>query len=90
MLLTILAWIVFGLVVGFVARALVPGNQPLSMPATMLLGIGGSFVGGLIGNVLGGYPMFQLHAAGFIGSVIGSILVLLLMTFAGRRGPRFA
>lgn len=85
MLITILTWIVFGLVVGFIARAVVPGAQPMSLPATVLLGVAGSFIGGLVGNLLAGYPALHLHAAGFIGSVLGAILVLVVMTFATRR-----
>lgn len=85
MLITILTWIVFGIVVGFVARAIVPGAQPMSIPGTMLLGVAGAFVGGLVGNLLAGNPALQIHAAGFIGSVLGAILVLVLMTFATRR-----
>lgn len=85
MLITILTWIVFGLVVGFIARAVVPGAQPMSLPATVLLGVAGSFIGGLVGNLLAGYPPLHLHAAGFIGSVLGAILVLVVMTFATRR-----
>lgn len=85
MVITILSWIVFGLVVGFIARAIVPGTQPLGVPATILLGVAGSFVGGLVGNLLAGYPALHMHAAGFIGSVLGAILVLVLMSFATRR-----
>lgn len=85
MVITILSWIVFGLVVGFVARAIVPGTQSMSVPATVLLGVAGSFVGGLVGNLLAGYPALHMHAAGFIGSVIGAIGVLVLMMMATRR-----
>ena len=85
MLVTILSWIVFGLVVGFIARAIVPGTQALGIPATILLGVAGAFVGGLVGNLLSGYPALHLHAAGFVGSIVGAILVLVLMMFATRR-----
>ncbi|AKF10734.1 GlsB/YeaQ/YmgE family stress response membrane protein [Sandaracinus amylolyticus] len=85
MLITILTWIVFGLVVGFIARAVVPGSQPMSIPGTILLGVAGSFVGGLVGNLLAGNTALQVHAAGFIGSVLGAILLLVLMMFATRR-----
>jgi uncharacterized membrane protein YeaQ/YmgE (transglycosylase-associated protein family) len=85
MIITILSWIVFGLVVGFIARAITPGSQPMSVPGTILLGVAGSFVGGLVGNLLSGNPALQLHAAGFIGSVLGAIAVLVLMSFAWRR-----
>ena len=84
MLITLLSWIVFGLVVGFIARAITPGSQAMSIPATILLGVAGSFVGGLIGNLLAGYDALHLHAAGFIGSVLGAIAVLVLMMLATR------
>jgi uncharacterized membrane protein YeaQ/YmgE (transglycosylase-associated protein family) len=84
-LITILSWIVFGLVVGLIARAIVPGPQSMGLPGTILLGVAGSFVGGLVGNLLSGYPALRLHAAGFIGSLLGAIVVLVLMTFATRR-----
>lgn len=85
MLITILTWIVFGLVVGFIARAVVPGAQPMSIPGTILLGVAGSFIGGLVGNLLAGNLALQIHAAGFIGSILGAILVLVVMMFATRR-----
>ena len=75
MLITILSWIVFGLVVGFIARAILPGAQPMSIPGTILLGVAGSFIGGLVGNLLSGHAALDLHASGFIGSVLGAILV---------------
>lgn len=85
MWIAILSWIVFGLVVGLIARALVPGAQPMGISGTILLGVAGAFVGGLVGNLLAGYPALHVHAAGFIGSVLGAILVLVLTTFATRR-----
>jgi uncharacterized membrane protein YeaQ/YmgE (transglycosylase-associated protein family) len=84
----IISLVVIGLIAGFLARAIVPGRQHMSIPKTILLGIIGSFVGGLLG-----FLIFQRDAmdgffqpAGIIGSVIGSIIVLLIWTrFAGRR-----
>ena len=84
MLILILSWIVFGLVTGLIARAVYPGNQPMSIGATILLGIGGSFVGGTIANALFGGSVFALHAAGFIGSILGALLLLFLMIAASR------
>ncbi|MEY2580423.1 MAG: hypothetical protein QOE09_272 [Ilumatobacteraceae bacterium] len=72
--------LIIGLVAGFIARALVPGRDPMGVGATILLGIIGSFVGGLLGYVLfhkdGENGAFQ--ASGLIGSVIGSVIVLLI------------
>ena len=76
----ILFLLIIGLIAGFLARALVPGKDTMSVGATILLGIIGSFVGGLLGYVLfhkdGQDGAFQ--ASGLIGSVIGSIVVLLV------------
>ena len=80
MLGLIVSLIVIGLVAGALARLLVPGRQDMSIPATILLGVIGSFVGGFIG-----YLLFHkdsqdgfLQPAGIIGSVIGAVVVLLL------------
>ena len=84
----ILFLVIIGLVGGFVARALVPGNDSMSVGGTMLLGIVGSFVGGFLGYLLfrndGNDGAFQ--ASGIIGSIIGSIIALLVYRAAnGRR-----
>jgi uncharacterized membrane protein YeaQ/YmgE (transglycosylase-associated protein family) len=83
--MSILAFIVFGLIVGFLARAIMPGRQSMGLIATTLLGIVGAFVGGLIGSAISGYPMLDLHPAGLIGSILGALAVLAVMGFAGRR-----
>ncbi len=60
MLLTILLWVVFGLVVGAIARALMPGTQSMGFVGTTLLGIVGSFVGGLLATLFtGGFSAHQ-------------------------------
>jgi len=84
----ILFLIIIGLVGGFVARALVPGRDSLSLGGTLLLGIVGSFVGGFLGYVLfrndGDDGAFQ--ASGIIGSIVGSVIALLVYRAAtGRR-----
>ncbi len=81
----LLAFILFGLIVGLVARALMPGRQSMGFLATTLLGIAGSFVGGLIGSIIYGGPIFELHTAGLIGSIIGALLVMFLVGYSGRR-----
>ena len=76
----IIGLIIVGLIAGFVARAVVPGDDSMSIPKTILLGIIGSFVGGFLADVL-----FRsdgddrgLNPAGIIGSIIGAIIVLLI------------
>lgn len=83
--MSILMFILFGLVVGFLARAIMPGRQGMGFIATALVGIAGSFVGGFIGNMISGAPMLDLHASGFIGSIVGALLVLAIMGWTGRR-----
>lgn len=78
----LLLFLLFGFVVGLIARALVPGNQDMGLIKTTLLGAVGSFVGGLIGNLISGDGLGSLHSAGWIGSVIGAIVLLAVL---GRR-----
>jgi uncharacterized membrane protein YeaQ/YmgE (transglycosylase-associated protein family) len=86
MLLTILGWLVFGLIVGFIARALVPGRDDIGVLRTVALGVLGSVLGGvLFGLLTVGFRGFQ--PAGWIGSVIGAIVVLLVYNkFVAGRG----
>ena len=80
--------LLIGLVSGFIARALVPGKDSMSVGATIVLGIVGSLVGGFLGYVLfrhdSSHGAFQ--ASGIIGSIVGSVIVLLIMrAMNGRR-----
>jgi uncharacterized membrane protein YeaQ/YmgE (transglycosylase-associated protein family) len=84
----ILFLLVVGLIGGFVARAIVPGRDSMSVGGTILLGIVGSFIGGFIGYVLfrndANAGAFQ--ASGIIGSIVGSVIALLVYRAAnGRR-----
>lgn len=65
-----------GFVVGLIARAVMPGTQSLGILMTTVLGIAGSFAAGFVGQSLGLYQMGQ--GAGFIGSVVGAVLVLFI------------
>jgi uncharacterized membrane protein YeaQ/YmgE (transglycosylase-associated protein family) len=71
-------WIVFGFFAGLIARAIMPGKQGLGIIATTLLGIGGSFVGGLLGSLLLGGGWRVLRPSGFIGAIIGAVVLLAL------------
>ncbi len=84
----IISWIVFGLIVGALARLFVPGPTDFRgcLP-TMILGIVGSLVGGFIGRALGMYGD-EVRAGGIFMSIIGAVIVLLIYHAAfGRRGP---
>ena len=72
----ILLWIVFGLVVGLVARLIMPGTDPGGIILTMVLGIVGALLGGWLGRVFGLYR--EGEAAGFIMAVVGAVIVLAL------------
>ena len=86
MLGTIIGLIVIGLVAGFVARALVPGRQSMSVLQTILLGIVGSFVGGVLGRLLfGGSGDRFVQPSSWIGSIIGAIIVLVIYLAIKRR-----
>ena len=79
MIINLVAWIVFGLFVGAIARFLVPGRDPMGCLATIGLGVFGSLLGGLVAWALfGGDPAEGFKPSGFIGAVIGSIVLLLL------------
>lgn len=73
----ILLWIVFGLVVGVIAKLLTPGRDPGGFVLTTVLGIAGSLVGGFIGRALGMYPNYQ-SAGGFVMSIVGAVILLAL------------
>ena len=74
----IITLIIIGLIAGFVARALVPGDDSMSIPATIALGIVGSFVGGFLASLIGRGDGSYLNAVGIIGSVVGAIVALLV------------
>lgn len=75
----ILTWIVFGLIVGLLARAIVPGRQSMGLIMTTLLGVAGSLLGGFLASVLtGSRDYYGFHPAGIIGSILGAIAVLLI------------
>lgn len=87
MLMFIIGLLILGLIVGFIARALVPGDDSMSIVATIALGIVGSFVGGFLADVLFRSESEDrgLNAAGIIGSIIGAVIVLLIYNAVTRR-----
>ena len=88
MLWFIISLIIIGAIAGFIARALVPGKDPMGIGATILLGVVGSFIGGFLGWALFGKDMTEgaLQPSGIIGSIIGAIVALLIYRAATRRG----
>lgn len=79
----ILSWILFGLVVGIIAKLLMPGRDPGGFIVTILLGIAGALLGGFIGRAMGFYGPNE--AAGWIISILGAILLLVLYRMMVRR-----
>ncbi len=82
--MSILFWILFGLIIGIIAKLLMPGRDPGGFVVTILLGIAGSFVGGLIGRAVGLYQPGQ-RTAGWILSIIGAIVILAIYRAIVRR-----
>jgi uncharacterized membrane protein YeaQ/YmgE (transglycosylase-associated protein family) len=81
--MAILSWIVFGVVVGLIAKLLMPGKDPGGFIVTMLLGIAGALVGGFIGRAMGLYGPNQ--SAGWLVSILGAIILLALYRMLVRR-----
>ncbi|MDO9377245.1 MAG: GlsB/YeaQ/YmgE family stress response membrane protein [Nocardioidaceae bacterium] len=73
----IIGFIIVGLIAGFLARAIVPGNDNMGIIATIILGMVGSFVGGFLGSLIFGGNI-DISASGIIGSIIGAIVALLV------------
>ena len=72
----IIGFIIVGLIAGFLARAIVPGNDSMGIIPTIVLGMIGSFVGGFLGSLFTDDGI-DFSAAGIIGSVIGAIIALI-------------
>jgi uncharacterized membrane protein YeaQ/YmgE (transglycosylase-associated protein family) len=79
----ILGWILFGLVVGIVAKFIMPGRDPGGIIITIILGIVGALIGGFIGQALNLYQPGE--PAGFVGATLGAILVLWIYRMATRK-----
>lgn len=81
-----IGFIVFGLVVGIVARLILPGRQHLSLIATLLVGLAGSVIGGTIANALGTGDIFELNVLGAIVAFISAaVLIALVEGVSGER-----
>jgi len=82
--------LVIGVVAGFLARLLVPGRDPMSVGATIVLGIVGSFIGGFLGWALFGTDLEDgaLQASGVIGSIVGAVIALLVYRAVSHRTGR--
>jgi uncharacterized membrane protein YeaQ/YmgE (transglycosylase-associated protein family) len=91
MLTFIIFLCIIGLVVGGIARLLLPGRDPIGCLGTIVLGLLGSFVGGFLGNLVEYHTMnvHSFHPVGLIWSIIGAFVLLLLLRLTGlERGRR--
>jgi uncharacterized membrane protein YeaQ/YmgE (transglycosylase-associated protein family) len=75
-MLSILGWIIFGLIIGALAKLLMPGRDPGGIIVTILLGVVGALLGGFLGRAMGFYGPGE--AAGFVMSLIGAMILLFL------------
>jgi uncharacterized membrane protein YeaQ/YmgE (transglycosylase-associated protein family) len=86
--LHIIWMIIIGLVVGLIARLIVPGRQPMGWIATAVLGILGSYVGGTLGSVVFPPHHFTITPPikhSFLGALVGAVILLLIYKFATSR-----
>ena len=72
----IIGFIVFGLVVGALARLIKPGKQHLSILMTLLLGLAGSVIGGIVASLIGSGDMFELNIIGAIVAIVAAVLLI--------------
>jgi uncharacterized membrane protein YeaQ/YmgE (transglycosylase-associated protein family) len=79
----ILGLILIGIVIGVIARLLLPGRQSIGMLMTVLLGIGGALIGGVIASEIGEGDIFELNAIGTIVGIIAAVLLIALAEAIG-------
>ena len=79
----IIGWIIFGAIVGFIAKAIHPGDEKLDFVRTVLLGVAGSFVGGSVSYVLG-WNNYLLGSSGLLMSIVGAVIVCFLWAKFGK------
>ena len=81
-----IGFIIAGLVIGALARLVKPGRQNLGLLATLLLGLAGSVIGGVIANLIGSGTIFELNIIGFVVAVIAAVLLIGVFEGAAGRG----
>ncbi len=86
--MSLIGFLLVGLIAGLIARFLMPGSQPLGLVATIGLGLLGSFIGGMLSSLLGGGHLLDLKPAGIIGSTIGAFVLLLAVGWSRPRAVR--
>ncbi len=79
----IIGLLIVGLIIGALARLLLPGRQSIGIALTLLLGVAGALIGGLIASAIGTGEIFELNIIGFVVAVIASIVLLAVADRAG-------
>ena len=79
-----IGFIVFGLVVGVLARVLMPGRQHLGLFTTLAVGLVGSVVGGIVASALGTGDIFELNVLGAVVAILSAIVLIAIMEWASR------
>ena len=87
-MMSVLGWIIFGLIVGIVAKLVHPGRDPGGVVMTIVIGVVGALIGGYIGRGLGWYQ--QGDPVGFVMAVLGAIILLVLYRVVAGRAVRGA
>lgn len=82
--MSILAWIVLGLIAGAIAKAIMPGNDPGGIVVTMIIGIVGAFIGGFLGNMITGSGLNGFSLWSIILAVVGALVLLWIYRMATR------
>jgi uncharacterized membrane protein YeaQ/YmgE (transglycosylase-associated protein family) len=86
----VIGFIVFGLVVGVLARVIVPGRQQLSLGMTVVLGLIGSVVGGIVANALGTGDLLELNFLGAVVAILASVVLIVVGERTGALRRRFS
>ena len=81
--MAIIGFIIAGLIIGALARLLIPGRQKIGLLWTLLLGVAGSLIGGVIANALGTGDIWELNVLGFCVAVAASVALLVVAERAG-------
>ena len=84
----ILGLLLIGIVIGVLARLLLPGRQKIGLALTLLLGVGGALIGGVVASYLGTGNIWELNVVGFIVAVLASVGLLAVAQAAGIGRPR--
>jgi uncharacterized membrane protein YeaQ/YmgE (transglycosylase-associated protein family) len=85
--MSFVVWVLFGCLVGLLARAIMPGTQKMGLLPTTLLGVGGSLVGGVVASAFSHRPIMELQGTGFIGSILGALALLGIFAALNKNKP---